>query len=145
VVPRLLDGRSVSVLGSPDQPHTWTFTEDMARMLVTAARDERAWGRAWHAPSGPPRTQREAIDDMARVAGVPPVRVRAVPRLALTAMGVVNPTIRELRETLYQFERPFVMDSTAAQRAFGLAPTPWPDVLTPTLRSYGWTGAPASL
>jgi nucleoside-diphosphate-sugar epimerase len=144
VVPRVLAGRRVSVLGSADQPHTWTFTRDMARMLVVAANDERAWGRAWHAPSTAPRTQREAIDDLARVAGVAAVRVGTVPRAVLIGLGLVNPTMRELRETLYQFEQPFVMDSSDAQRTFGMAPTPWDDVLDVTLRSYGWAGAPAA-
>jgi hypothetical protein len=118
----------------------------MARMLVVAAGDERAWGRAWHAPSNPPRTQREAVGDLARVAGVPPVGVSVAPAAALRLLGLVNPTVRELEETLYQFQRPFVMDSTAAQQTFGLAPTPWPEVLEATLRSYGWsgTGAPVS-
>jgi nucleoside-diphosphate-sugar epimerase len=141
VVPRVLAGRKASVLGSADQPHTWTFTHDMARMLVVAAADERAWGRAWHAPSNPPRSQRQAIDDLARVAGAPPIRVSTVPRALLVGMGLVNPTMRELRETLYQFEQPFVMDSSDAQRTFGLAPTPWDEVLATTLRSYGWTGS----
>jgi nucleoside-diphosphate-sugar epimerase len=141
VVPRVLGGRKASVLGSADQPHTWTFTHDMARMLVVAAADERAWGRAWHAPSNAPRTQREAIDDLARVAGVPPVRVGTLPRAVLVGLGLVSPTMRELRETLYQFEQPFVMDSSDAQRTFGLAPTPWDEVLATTLRSYGWTGS----
>jgi nucleoside-diphosphate-sugar epimerase len=146
VVPRLLAGRKASVIGSADQPHTWTYTRDMARMLVVAAGDERAWGRAWHAPSNPPRTQREAVGDLARVAGVPPVGVSVAPAAALRLLGLVNPTVRELEETLYQFQRPFVMDSTAAQQTFGLAPTPWPEVLEATLRSYGWsgTGAPVS-
>jgi nucleoside-diphosphate-sugar epimerase len=138
VVPRVLAGRKASVLGSADQPHTWTFTHDMARMLVVAAADERAWGRAWHAPSNPPRTQRQAIDDLARVAGVPPVRVGTLPRAVLVGLGLVSPTMRELRETLYQFEQPFVMDSTDAQRTFGVTPTPWDEVLDATLRSYGW-------
>jgi nucleoside-diphosphate-sugar epimerase len=140
VVPRLLAGRKVSVIGAADQPHTWTYTHDMARMLVTAAGDERAWGRAWHAPSNPPRTQRQAIDDMARVAGVAPVAVGVAPTVALRMLGLVNPTVRELGETLYQFERPFVMDSSAAEQTFGLAPTPWDEVLAVTLRSYGWSG-----
>lgn len=69
LVPRLLRGRAVSVLGRADRPHTWTYTADVAAMAVLAGRDERAWGRAWHVPSGPPRTQREAIDDIARAAG----------------------------------------------------------------------------
>jgi nucleoside-diphosphate-sugar epimerase len=143
VVPRLLAGRKVSVLGATDQPHTWTYTEDVARTAVVVAREESAWGRAWHVPSNPPRTQREAVEDLARVAGVEPVPVATVPRLALTALGVVNPTVRELKETMYQFDRPFVLDSTAAQVAFGLQPTPWDEVLEATLRSYGWAGHPA--
>lgn len=141
VVPRVLAGKSVSVIGNPDAPHTWTYTDDMARMLVMAADDERAWGRAWHAPSNPPRTQREAVADLARAAGVAPVKVSAVPSLALRTLGLVNPTIRELQETVYQFTDAFVMDSSDAQRTFGLHPTPWPEVLEATLRSYGWSGS----
>jgi nucleoside-diphosphate-sugar epimerase len=84
------------------------------------------------------------VEDLARVAGLPPVKVSSVPQAVLGALGLVNPTIRELRETRYQFDRPFVMDSTAAQEAFGLRPTPWDDVLAATLRSYGWSGRAAA-
>lgn len=141
VVPRVLAGRKVSVLGSADTPHSWTYTHDMARMLVVAAADERAWGRAWHVPSNPPRTQRQVVSDLARVAGVPPVAVGTVPSVALAAMGLVNPTMRELQETRYQFTEPFVMDSSDAQQTFGLRPTPWDDVLRAVLRSFGWREA----
>jgi nucleoside-diphosphate-sugar epimerase len=143
VVPRLLAGRPVAVLGSPDQPHTWTYTGDVARLAVAVADDERAWGRAWHVPSNPPRTQREAIGDLTDVAGVPAVQVSPVPRAALAALGLINPTVRELREVRYQLERPFVLDSSAAQAVFGLAPTPWRAVLADTLRSFGWAPAAA--
>jgi nucleoside-diphosphate-sugar epimerase len=144
VVPRLLAGRSVSVVGALDQPHSWTYTDDVARLVVAVAGDERAWGRAWHVPSNPPRTQREAVEDFARVAGLPSVKVSSVPPAVLGVLGLVNPTIRELRETRYQFDRPFVMDSTAAQEAFGLGPTPWDELLAVTLRSYGWSGRAAA-
>lgn len=36
----------------------------------------------------------------------------------------------------YQFEDPFVLDSSAAQRTFGLAPPPWDDVLARVIASY---------
>jgi nucleoside-diphosphate-sugar epimerase len=65
VLPRLLAGRGVQVTGRADTPHTWTYVGDVARLLVTAGGDERAWGRPWHVPSGAPRTQREAIGDLA--------------------------------------------------------------------------------
>lgn len=110
-------------------------------MAAVAGRDPRAWGRAWHTPSNPPRTQRQAIDDLARVAGVPSVRVRTLPPLALRALGLVAPILRELPETDYQFREDFVMDSSAAQATFGLAPTAWDTVLAAALESYGWQPA----
>lgn len=137
VVPNVLGGKGVWLPGRADRLHTWSFTRDVARMAVIAGGDEKAWGRAWHAPSGPPRTQREAIEDLARAAGLAPVPVRTLPAVAMRAAGLVSPLIRELAETEYQFAEDFVMDSTAAQLTFGLEPTPWNQVLDETLRSYG--------
>lgn len=136
VVPRLLRGRAVTVVKSADTTHTWTAIDDVARLLVTVAADERAWGRPWHVPSNPPRTQREAIDDLSRVAGLHPVQVKEYPALLLRAIGVVNPVMRELPEVAYQFEQPFVLDSTAAQETFGLVPTPWEAVLAEVVNWY---------
>jgi nucleoside-diphosphate-sugar epimerase len=136
VVPRLLAGKSVAVLKSADTLHTWTAVGDVARLLVTVAGDERALGRAWHVPSNPPRTQREAVGDLCRVAGVDPVQVGEHPALLMRALRLVNPLIRELAEVSYQFENPFVLDSTAAQNTFGLAPTPWDEVLEGVIASY---------
>jgi nucleoside-diphosphate-sugar epimerase len=138
VVPNVLRGRGVWLPGRVDRLHTWSFTRDVARMAVIAGCDKKAWGRAWHAPSGPPRTQRDVIDGLARSAGLAPVPVRAVPAAAMRAAGWFSPLIRELAETEYQFAQDFVMDSSAAQLAFNLRPTPWDQVLDETLRSYGW-------
>jgi len=128
VLPRALSGRTVRVLGSPDQPHTWTDVADMARCLVAVGEHEDAWGRIWHAPSNTPRTQREAVQDVCRLMGRPPVPVRSVPGVALSVVGRFVPALGALRETTYQFERPYVMGSSAAQRRLGLAPTPWEEV-----------------
>jgi nucleoside-diphosphate-sugar epimerase len=141
VVPNVLRGKAVSVLGRTDRLHTWSFTRDVARLAVVAGSDPRAWGRAWHAPSGAPRTQRDVIDDLAREAGRAPVPVRALPAVVLRAAGLFSPLIRELSETRYQFAEDFVMDSTAARQTFGLEPTPWDEVLAEVLRSYGWHGS----
>ena len=125
--------KNVSVLGRADRPHTWTFTDDVARMLVTAGTDPRAWGRAWHVPSNEPLSQRQVIDDFARAAGVGQVRVSEIPSVALRGMGLVWPLMRELRETEYQFRDDFVMDSSAAQATFGLKPAPWEEIVAVTV------------
>lgn len=136
VVPRLLRGRSVPVLRSADTPHSWSYIGDVARLLVTAGGDQRAWGRPWHVPSNPPRTQREAVADLAEIAGTGPVKVTETPRALLRLAGLFSPVLRELPEVAYQMERPFVLDSAAAQTAFGLAPTPWRQILAETVEFY---------
>jgi nucleoside-diphosphate-sugar epimerase len=136
LVPRLLAGRAVRVMKSSDVLHTWTATDDVARLLVTVAIDERAWGRPWHVPSNPPRTQREAVGDLCRVAGVQPVKVKEYPGLLIRTMGLFDPMMRELPEVAYQLKEPFVLDSSASQRTFNLAPTPWDDVLAGVIAAY---------
>jgi nucleoside-diphosphate-sugar epimerase len=136
VVPKVLAGKNVQVLGSPDTLHTWTYTEDMAATLVAIGADQRAWGRAWHVPSALECSQRDAIARLAETAGVAMVKVSTVPGFVLKALGLVNPAVRELPEVAYQLESPFVMDSSAAQRELGLVPTPVDDVLRAIIDAY---------
>jgi len=131
---RVRQGKNVSVLGRADRPHTWSFTDDVARMLVVAGTDPRAWGGAWHVPSNEPLSQRQVIDDLARIADAGRVRVGTIPSALLYGMGLVSPLMRELRETEYQFRADFVMDSSAAQATFGLKPTSWEEIVAATVR-----------
>ena len=136
VVPRILKGKSVSLIGSVDQPHTWTAPADAARLLVTVAAEERGWGRAWHVPSNAPRTQRQVVDDLADTAGVPHVPVKSLPGAMVTLLGLFSPAIKELAETSYQRDRPFVVDDSAARVTFGMAPTPWEEILSQIIGHY---------
>ncbi|MBI4883947.1 MAG: NAD-dependent epimerase/dehydratase family protein [Actinobacteria bacterium] len=123
VLPRVLAGKKVSLLGDLDVPHSTTYVPDVARTLVAIAEDERAWGLPWHVPNAPARTQRQLVEALANAAGTS-VQVAAVPRAAITMLGMVVPLMRELRETWYQFELPWVSDSTLTEATFGLNATP---------------------
>jgi len=142
-VPALLAGKTVRVLGDPDAPHTWTWTGDIARLLVVAARDELAWGGAWHVPSHEPMTPRQLVADLCRVAGVAPVGVKALPSAMIRLASVFSPLLRELPEVAYQHDRPFVMDSTPARQTFGLEPTAWDAILRDTLGTGATAGTTA--
>ena len=133
-VPPLLAGRTVRVLGDPDAPHTFSYIPDVARTLAVLGTDDRSWGRPWHVPSAEPVSQREALERMAQLAGRPAPTVRRLPDVALRLVGLVNPVVRELGETAYQRTRPYVLDSSAATRTFGLQPTPLTEGLTATVR-----------
>jgi len=123
VVPRVLAGKKVSLLGRIDVPHSFSYMPDVARTLVTIAEDERAWGKPWHVPNAPATTQRELVQAFAGAAGTT-AKVGAVPKAALTALGLFVPMMRELKETWYQFAEPFVTDSTLTEQTFGLTATP---------------------
>lgn len=133
VLPAALQGKTVTMMGRTDQPHTFTDVRDVARTLVAAAADPGAHGRTWHVPSNPPLTQEQALRDVLAAAGRPPVRVRALRGLPLAAAGLAVPLLRELRDLVYQFERPYVLDDTAARARFGIEPTPWDEVCRRTL------------
>lgn len=124
VLPRLLRGKPVSTLGDPDAPHSWTYLPDVAAALAGVAGDERAWGRPWHVPTAPAQSVRSMVDRLAGVAGTGPVAVRRLPSALVAAAALVSPLIRELKEVRYQFDRPFVVDSSAYEGAFAVRPTP---------------------
>ncbi|WP_326798263.1 NAD-dependent epimerase/dehydratase family protein [Streptomyces sp. NBC_01808] len=129
VAPKVLAGKPALVPADLDAPHSWTATRDAARALVTVAQDERAWGRVWHAPTPPPVSVRELAAGLARLAEVREPRLRAMPGWLLRAGGLFSPVARELPEMQYQFQQPFVLDSSRIEETFDLHPTPLDDVL----------------
>ncbi|WP_047894182.1 NAD-dependent epimerase/dehydratase family protein [Micromonospora sp. RV43] len=124
VLPKVLAGQRVFLPVAWDAPHTWTYVGDVARTLVAAATDPRAWGRAWHVPSAPPMSMRALADRAAKRAGAPAPRLTRMPYPVLWLGGLADPFAREMRETAHQFAGPFVMDSTAASETFGIEGTP---------------------
>lgn len=60
-----------------------------------------------------------------------------MPNLMLRLGGLFIPAARELREILYQFESPFVINSQETTDVFGLHPTALTETIDATLASYG--------
>jgi nucleoside-diphosphate-sugar epimerase len=81
-------------------------------------------------------TQRQTVEALAATAGVAAPKVSSVPSFVLSTMGIFNPQIREFKETDYQRQRTYVMDSTAAQTELGLTPTSVANVLAAVIDGY---------
>lgn len=124
LVPSLLAGRRVALIGSLKQPHSFTYVPDLARAMITAARTPALWGHFLHAPTAPAVTQRELAEAIARAAQAPTPKLSVLPAWALRLAGVFSVDSRELAETSYQFSRPFVLDSTRSEELLGRSPTP---------------------
>ncbi len=105
------------------------YLEDMARALVTLGERDEADGQVWHLPSAEPLTGRQFLELVFEAAGHPP-KIGVASRPMIRMAGLFNPFLRELNETLYQFERPFVSDPSKFQRAFGaFEPMPHPEAV----------------
>ncbi len=124
LVPALLAGRRVSLIGKLDVPHSFTYVPDLARAMIRAAQTPSLWGQVLHAPTAPAPTQREIAVAFTEAAGLPAPRLWALPAWVLKVVGLVHGESRELAETSYQFTAPFVLDSAHSERLLGLTPTP---------------------
>jgi nucleoside-diphosphate-sugar epimerase len=128
-------GKRADFIGNPSLPHTYSYVPDIAAGLATLGTDERAAGQVWHLPGPETVTTRALLDLVAAEVGHP-VAVRNVPPLALRAMGVVSPLMRGLAEMAYEFEEPFILDTTKFESAFGTAATPLATAITETVAWY---------
>lgn len=137
MMPAALAGKTAQVLGDPDQPHTYTFIPDIGEGLAVLGEHPDAVGAVWHLPNDPQtRSTRQLADIVYELAGQPSTRLSQMPPAMLRAVGVFNPTVRELLEMKYQFEEPFVVDSTAMVSRLGGRATPVEEALAVTLDSY---------
>ena len=133
VLPKILAGKRASAPVDLDAPHGWSYVADVARTLLAVAADAGSWGRGWHVPTGPPKSFGELATRAAELPGLPAPRLSAMPYPVLWLGGLFNPMARGVRETQYQFQKPFVLDSTAAMEAFGINPAPLDDALRETI------------
>ena len=134
-LPALRTGRRAWVVGDPDAPHSWTYVPDVAATLATLGTDPRAEGRAWHVPTNAPRSQRQALTDLAGAMGAPPARVSGLPWPVLRAIGLADAQLREVVAIRHQWDQPFVMDSTETSEVLGPQPTPWDEVVRASARA----------
>ncbi|MGH2577478.1 MAG: NAD-dependent epimerase/dehydratase family protein, partial [Actinomycetota bacterium] len=132
VFARAIAGRPAQVLGNPDALHTVTYIDDFGRALVALGEREEALGQVWHVPSAETVTMRRFVEIVFEATGHPP-RMRPAPRWGLAIAALFNPTIRAVREQLYQSERPWVVDSGKFERAFGWHATPLPEAVHATV------------
>ncbi len=114
-------GKAPWLVGDVDVPHAFGFVPDVVAGLVAlgeAAPDVE--GQVFHLPTLEV-TPRALVAALAAAAGTD-VRPHAVPAWVVGALAPVVPLLRELRETLYQWDRPFLVDDRRFRARFpGLA------------------------
>ncbi len=119
---RALAGKAPQAFVAADQPHTFVYLADAARGFATLVERPEADGRSWILPAAPAVTQRELLAIVAAEAGIAPRLGRVTPAM-LAVAGLVSPQLREAREVVAQFARPYVTRADDFEAAFGPSET----------------------
>lgn len=130
-----LQGKTASLVGKLDIPHTYTFIDDFGKALVILGEREEALGQVWHVPNPPTLTQRELMTIFFEDIGKP-LRMSGMGRLMMSIGGLFIPEARESVEMMYEFEQPFVVDHSKFSRAFGDHATPHREAVRKTIAWY---------
>jgi nucleoside-diphosphate-sugar epimerase len=132
----LLQDKAAQMLGRTDIPHTNTYLPDFGKALVTLGERDEADGQAWHVPNDNPTvSQGEMVRLFAEEAGVAP-QISSMGRTMLAIGGLFVPAARESLEMLYEFEQPFIVDSTKFEKTFGMQATPLREAMRSTVHWY---------
>lgn len=132
----LLHGKPAQLVGRIDIPHTHTFIKDFGKALVILGERDEADGQAWHVPNDVPNaTQADMIRIFAEVAGVQP-KMSGMGRTMMWIGGLFIPEAKESFEMMYEFEKPFVVDSSKFEKTFGIKATPLPEAIKETVAWY---------
>lgn len=130
-------GATAGLLGDIDTRHSYAYIDDVARAMVLLAGRDEALGEVWHAPHAPAVTTREFVEKIYRIAGREP-KIRTLPGFGVGVLGWLDPLMRQLKEMMYQWEKPFVVDDSKFREAFGdeVKATPIDDGIAATLDWY---------
>jgi nucleoside-diphosphate-sugar epimerase len=120
---RVFAGKAAECMGDPDQPHSYTYAEDVSRALAILGSDERSFGQVWHLPTSPAETTRQLNTRMGRALGLD-IQTMQVPKWLVRGVGLFQPMMRELAEMMYQWDVPYVLDDTKFRTTFGMSATP---------------------
>lgn len=133
---RLAQGKSAQVLISADHPHDMVHISDFARAIVTLVEaPDDAFGEAWHVPTPPTKTLREAIIIAADAMGVAP-KLSVAPGWIARSLAIFVPQVREAMELHYLTDRPYLVDSSKFRERFWSDVDPLEKSIAETARSY---------
>jgi nucleoside-diphosphate-sugar epimerase len=135
VFAKALAAQKVDFLGDPTLQHTYSYVPDIAAGLAKLGTDDRAVGQVWHLPGPPTQTTLQVLDLLSQQIGHP-VDIRSMPTVLLRALGLVSPMMRSLAEMEYEFEEPFVLDTTKFESTFGGSGTPLVTAIGATVAWY---------
>jgi len=130
-----LVGKNAQVFGDPTQAHTFSYLPDIGAGLATLGTRDEAYGRAWHLPNAATLATGAFIEKVYEAAGTDG-KASAMPSFMVNVVALFNGNVREIKEVLFEFDEPFVVDSGAFESAFDQFATPLDEAIPATVEWF---------
>ena len=130
-----LEGKTISMLGNIDVPHSYIYIKDFARGLATLGMEPNALGEVWHIPAAEALTTRELIHLIFNETKKTP-KVQTTSPFITNLLSRFNPIIKERREVMPTYEKPYLVDYSKFQNVFGSEATPHKEAIKETVNWY---------
>jgi nucleoside-diphosphate-sugar epimerase len=131
----LAAGKKAQAGGSDKMPHSWAYIEDVGKAAAILGTRDEALGQVWIAPHAAPVTQSDMIRMAAVELGAEP-NYTVLGTFMMLLGGLFIPAAKASVEMMYEFNAPFVVDSSKFEQAFGLLATPVEDGVKATAEWY---------
>lgn len=118
VIDRLKAGKRPFVPVRDDRLRTLIWTPDASRALAALGNAADAYVQTWHLPVDEARPTYQEFVAMAAEEFGTDARYTAIPGSALSAVGVVSPQAREIRELLPRYAHDNIFDTTKFRTRF---------------------------
>lgn len=126
-------GKPADLLAPIDTPHEWVFVPDVAPVIANLFARPDAFGTAYNLAGPGVMSEREFATKLFAAAGRP-LRYREASPMLLRAIGLFNPTMRELVEMSYLHETPVILDDSKLRGVLGtIAKTSYDDGIAATV------------
>ena len=107
----------------PDKKHSFTYTPDAAKATALLGNTPDAYGQAWHLPTDKNALTGKEISGLFAQEMKRETKVAVLPMWLLKILGLFNPTMKEMPEMMYQYNRDYVFDSAKFDRQFNFKTT----------------------
>lgn len=119
----LKKGKKAQWMMNAKVPHSFTYVADAAKALYLLAKKDEAYGQTWHLPTAENPPTAEEFIKMAAEALNTRAGYSIINKPMMWIAGLFNRSIEELIEMAYQYEFPYLFDSTKFDTAFRFVPT----------------------
>lgn len=127
-------GKKANWQADPHKVHSYTYTPDAARATAMLGNTESAYGQIWHLPTSFERLTGDQLIELAYGIKKQKASYRVLTPFVLILGGLVDRSLRELKEMQYQNDQDYFFDSGKFCSAFAFTPTSYREGITQTLQ-----------